>query len=410
MVKVAKEMIKSVYQKFFKNFNVTIKFSALLSVILIIIYLFLALILTYMPTIFSDFLGLILLLLILYLLVSYLSPYFYSFFANNMALETKDSSQVNIMSFIGTRRIGKRRGIKNIQQLFKWLLFSYLIYVVLELVIVVLIITIGQFVDNSEIQMFLKEFNSVNTMLGNEAYYEQISQILFKYEDLINLIAGISNFIAVSFAFYFFLYKFARSFINYYAMQGDGSFPIASFFLNKSIKRTLAIKEFDYNKKFFLIMWPYYLSCFVIFSITYLLMFFFLDTSVILNALTAMIVTVFLLLPFIPVVLDFNMLMAEKFRYYYLKVSSEDLTKFVGEEVVHHKFASKEEEEKFKKEFEIFNKKVQDMLNEGKVDVDKESKNNNLEGDEASKENKKTDEKENKNQNIDKKDDDKEDK
>ena len=127
-------MIKKVYQKFLKNFNVTIKFSALLSLILIVIYLFMALILTYMPTIFSDFLGLVLLLLILYFLVNFLSPFFYSFFANNMALETKDSSQVNIMSFIGTRRIGKRRGIKNIQQLFKWLLYSYLIYLVLEFI------------------------------------------------------------------------------------------------------------------------------------------------------------------------------------------------------------------------------------------------------------------------------------
>ena len=409
MAKVAREMIKSVYQKFFKNFNVTIKFSALLSVILIIIYLFLALILTYMPTIFSDFLGLILLLLILYLLVNYLSPYFYSFFANNMALETKDSSQVNIMSFIGTRRIGKRRGIKNIQQLFKWLLFAYLIYIVLELVIVILIISIGQLVDNSQIQAFINEFNSVNTMLGNEEYYEQISQILFKYEYLINLISGISNFIAVSFSFYFFLYKFARSFINYYAMQGDGSFPIASFFLNKSIKRTLSIKEFNYNKKFFILMWPYYLACFVIFSATYLLMFFLLDTSIILNALTAMIVTVFLLLPFIPVILDFNMQMAEKFRYYYLKVSSEDLTKFVGDEIAHHKFVSKEEEEKFKKEFEGFNKKVQDMLKEGKVNIDKEDKSTDLNNEE------KVDNKDDlnstgKSENNDKKDDNKEEK
>lgn len=387
MVKVAREMIKKVYQKFLKNFNVTIKFSALLSLILIVIYLFMALILTYMPTIFSDFLGLILLLLILYFLVNFLSPFFYSFFANNMALETKDSSQVNLMSFIGTRRIGKRRGIKNIQQLFKWLLYSYLIYLVLEFIIVALIVGIGQSIENSQIQLFLKEFNSVNTMLGNELYYEQISQILFKYQDLINFISGISNFIAVSVAFYFFLYKFARSFINYYAMQGDGSFPIAPFFLNKSIKRALSIKEFNYNKKFYLIMWPYYLACFVIFSATYLLMFFFLNTSAILNSLTAMIVTVFLLLPFIPVILDFNMLMAEKFRYYYLKVSSEDLTKFVGEEVAHHKFASKEEEEKFTKEFEEFNKKVHDMLKEGKVDLDKESEFNDLKNDQSQKNN-----------------------
>ncbi len=317
-------------------------------------------------------------MIILYFLVSFLSPYFYSYFANNLALETKDSSQVNIVSFLGTRIIGKRRGIRNIQQLFKWLLWSYLIYLVLELVIVFIVVGIGQTIEGSQIKAFIEEFKNINTMLGNEMYLQELTNLVLKYEKTIDLVSGISNFIAVSVAFYFFLYKFARSFINFYAMQGDGRFAIAPFFINKSVKRTLALKEFGYNKNFHILLLPYYIGTVVIFSACYLLMFFFLNTSPMLNSLTAMIVTVFILLPFLPVILNFNMLNSEKFRFYYLKTSSEDLTEMFNSQVSQHQFASKEEEEKFKKDFDDFNNKVQEMLNENKDKFNEDKNDDNI--------------------------------
>ncbi len=378
-------MIKKVYKQFLKNFNVTIKFSTLISLILIIIYFLMVLVLSYAPTLFSDFIGFFLLLLILYFLVNFLSPFFYSYFANNLALEGKESSQVNMMSFIGTRRIGKRRGIKNIQQLFKRLIFAYLIYLVLDLLIVSLTVAIGGQIEGSQINIFLNEYNAIlnnsEYNVGSEAFFTAINQFIFDNEKTINFISGISNFISISFAFYFFLYKFVRSFINFYALQGDGSFPIAPFFLNKSIKKTLAIKEFGYNKKFHILLLPYYIAVLIVFSLVYLLMFFFLDTTIMLNSLTAMIVTAILLLPFLPVILDFNMLMSEKFRFYYLKISSEDLTKMVGQEVSHYKFSSKEEEEKFNKDFDEFNKKVNQMLKDSEKNLNNKNDSLNNEDD-----------------------------
>ena len=98
----------------------------------------------------------------------------------------------------------------------------------------------------------------------------------------------------------------------------------AFFYINKV---TLKDKKLNYNKNYYKIVWPYYLGIFLVFSGSYLLMFFFLPSiSSILCSLTAMVITIFIFTPFIPVILNFNLSISKDYLFTFIKNTESVLT------------------------------------------------------------------------------------
>ena len=320
-----KAKIKEIYSNFKNNFDVTFKFSAVLLAITIFIYLVLFLILELIP--YSSLWGFFLILIIIYFLVRYIAPYIYSYFACNAALYSVDEDKINLATFIQTRKIGKAPHLRNAQRLFRTLLFSILIYIVVETIIMLGIYVAAYSFEGSELNILFNQLALLlNSATINEDTINQIYNLLLEHETLIRNLNLISSFVSISFAFYYFLHNFMHSLINFHVVASNIRLPNnqAFFYINK---RTLNDKKLNYNKHYYQIVWPYYLAIFLVFSGSYLLMFFFLPSiSSLLCSLTAMVITIFIFTPFIPVILNFNITISKDYLFTFIKYTESILS------------------------------------------------------------------------------------
>lgn len=386
-----KAKIKEIYSNFKNNFDVTFKFSAVLLAITIFIYLVLFLMLELIP--YSSMWGFFLILIIIYLLIRYISPYIYSYFACNASLYSVDKDKVNLATFIETRKIGKSPHLRNAQRLFRTLLFSILIYIVVEALIMLGIYIAAYSFKGSELNIL---FNQLSLLLEsatiNENTINQIYDLLLEHEVLIRNLNLISSFVSISFAFYYFLHNFIHSLVNYHVMASNIKLPNnqAFFYINKV---TLKDKKLNYNKNYYKIVWPYYLGIFLVFSGSYLLMFFFLPSiSSILCSLTAMVITIFIFTPFIPVILNFNLSISKDYLFTFIKNTESVLTDSL-KSFYHEKQISDETSDIARRQMESYkaflDKIIEEEENNKEVQKDLDnSKDNKKDGEEENKDKK----------------------
>lgn len=373
-----KEIRNKAYSLFKDNFNITIKFSAFISLFLIVIYFILFLILNY--AISYNLTGIILVYILIYIFTLIVTPYFYSFYANNGILCAKDlrvnKEVVNMVSFLGTRKIGAMKPFKNAQGVFFKLLIAYIISALIQIVVIIIALIIGYSLKNENgIYGFIEEAESIK---GSLSFSYDFSNLLGKYNSSLRIVSGISSFIAVSCGFYYFLHNFARSFLNYLYISPNDSMPPR--YISRLIKKTLKDEKCDYNKVYSYIMWPYYLLSFILFTAIYLLLYFLLkDLSVVAISLTAMIIVVFILLPFLPVLLNLNNLKRDEIIPLLFKEINSQLTIAFEEAKKSNQFSEEELktlDEKIKESNDNFEKllKENEEEKENKENNDKEKK------------------------------------
>ncbi len=377
------KMNKKIYKIFKDNFPVTFKFSTFLSFILIFIYFVMVLVLDFLNL--NSLFGFLILLLVIWFLVSLISPYLYSFFACNLTLFTQKGDSINFISFLETRKLGKRREIKGALKIYHHLAFAYLIYFAFDLLAVIIISIIAS-IGNNPIASFYNEMNIVMNDFLNTGNSEPLFNLIAKYQDLIYLVSGITNYVSLSFAFYYFLHSLTRSFANYYIAINNFNIAMVGPYAN--LKRVLKIKELNYNKGYYSLLYPYYIFTFVCFSSVYLLLYLLIpNMNLLIVALSAMVVTTFLLLPFLPLVLDYNHLKSEEIQFYFFKNLSSDISSLLTDDKLINKFGSEKGEE-LKKGLGSFKHQIDENLenvNHKNNDSDLENKVNS--GDDEKKDN-----------------------
>lgn len=364
---------EKVYSDFKENFNLTIKWSAIISLSVIVIYFILYIVLSYVPS--SELYGIILIFLLVYLLISFIMPFFYSFYACNGVLVSKQNQmgqEMNTTAFLSTRKIGKLPQFRNSTNTYSRLLISYLIYVAIFTISMFFSFLIGYYFKNEEgIYGFI---NDVNNITDSENFYNILNSLILTYQTSLRKVVAISTFFGVGLAFFYFLHKISRSFINYiFANGNDGRIPQRE--INATVKEVLKDKSLNYNKEYYSLLWPYYLSGILVYTISYLLMFFLLPNgSILVMSLTSMVLVVFILLPFLPIVLNFNMVKREALLISYFKVINKALDTYLDEAIKSDKLSEKEKAE-LKEKTDLAQKKFDDLFKEiDKKDKDKEEK------------------------------------
>lgn len=311
--------IKNIYKKFFNDLSFTLLCSTTIIIGVFLIYLIFVFMLMQIDLgeIMSSFFGLILLLICLSLILGILSPFVYILFACNGVLHTRKKDDVSYKSFLKTYRIGARIPFKGQLQVWNTLVNSFLIYIVVELLIMFALSAIATN-DASPFkplfdELMLLDFSSVN-------WYSQMDQILAKYEDLIRLTSLISTFFSLFFATYYFFHTIARNTLRYYLAPTLLNAP--NRLITYVFKGTLKLHRKEYVSNYYKTLWPLTLLYVISFTLSYFLIGFYgpsyIDIGLL--SLTSILISCAVLLPFLPLVFNYHESIWNKFALYFMEL------------------------------------------------------------------------------------------
>ena len=370
-------MDKKVYKRFFNNFGVTLKFSGIITLILVIVYVLLYFLNGLLQTslanfILNPFIGLIDLIIAIFILslcISILSPFLFSL--NNQTVlsiledEKKVRFEPTIKSFFNTYFAGATGNRRGALRVFNTLLISILIY--LGLAIIGYLIVGGIYASNNiggfsdlliEIQAI---FNSWTPNSDTTEIYTQLNEIISssRFINVFNEINLYSNFVGLLAGFYYFLHQISYNALKYH-------FIVAYPTLNKRVVNNIykvimrgELKK-NYQINFYKTLFPITILVIVSFTLSYFLFSLvpLFSNNIYVLALTAFIVTIVLVIPFIPLVFGYNFKYWEdnnhKFLARYIELAKQEINtvKLRSEQMANIDQAQINEYEKSIKEME----------------------------------------------------------
>ena len=303
------KILRSVVFKDFKdNFYMTIKFSGILSLFLLIAYFILSLVLLFVPPLYAGILGQIFLLLVIWLLIYWIAPYFYSYYITNEVLLTIINGKDGGLSyFLANRRSGKRSEIRNALRIWRHLGFAILIYFISSIVVSITYFFISQAINSpTGLYSLITQINEISYNIGltNEDKVQMINELINLNYSILHRYGSIVSFVSLSIAFYYFLHNIMKSFINYHCIfKANRRESNAYRILNYVLKHN----NVNYYKDYYKIFYPFYIITFIVFTGVYLLMYFLLpNTITTIISSTSIIITLLILLPFLPLLLNYN--------------------------------------------------------------------------------------------------------
>lgn len=311
--------IKNIYKKFFDDLSFTLLCSTTIVIGVFLIYLIFVFMTMQINIgeVMSSFFGLILFLICSSLILGILTPFIYSLFACNGVLHTRKKDDVTYKSFLKTYRIGSRVPFKGQLQVWNVLVNSFLIYMVIEILIMFLLSAIA----TNEGSPFKPLFDELMALdFSSVTRYSQMDQILLKYESLIRLTSLISTYFSLFFAAYYFFHTIARNTLRYYLAPTLLNAP--NRLVTYVFKGTMRLHRKEYVANYYKTLWPLTVIFVASFTLSYFLIGFYGPTYIDIGllSLTSILISCALLLPFLPLVFNYHESIWNKFAIYFMEL------------------------------------------------------------------------------------------
>ena len=373
--------IKSIYKRFFNDFSFTLLCSSTIIIGVFLIYLLFVFILMQMnlSEIMSSFFGMILLLICLSLILGILTPFIYSLFACNGVLHTKKRDDVKYKSFLKTYFIGSRPPFKGQLQVWNTLINSFLIYVLIEFIVVLLLSAVA----SNESSAFKPLFDELMALdFSSAEWYNQMDAVLLKYQDLIRITSLISTYFSLFFATYYFMHTIARNTLRYYLAPTLLNAP--NRLVSYVFKGTMRLHKGEYMKGYYQALWPLTVIYILAFTLSYFLIGFFgpayIDIGIL--SLTSILISFALLIPLLPLVFNYHELIWNKFAIYFMELFLTNASK----EINTIKSSMTNESELNKRNIELAEKNIEKIRQAFEENKDKLSEEDPSKDDDSSKE------------------------
>ena len=363
-------MIKDIYNRFKENFYMSFMYSSFLIFIFLIVYILLYMLLNIMPL--TSVFSFLLFLIIATFLIGFITPSIYSFFVCNNLFNNKEGINVDFKLFLANRKPGKNRIIKSQLKVFPTLLYSILIYLGITIFVITIVSFINMLSNNTNsFYGFYLEISKLGDINNYNEYVKKYNEIYDSYSSYINHDLAIAGLFASFPAFYYFIHHILISLMKYYIIN---QIPIKTGINERSYRISLNDKNVGYYKDYYKLMWPYLLLFIVIFFSSYLLLFYIgnVDNLFILIS-SAIMISMFVLMPFLPLVLNLNLYKVK----YVMPVYIREYNKFLSQELKKNKQFEeflKQNEEQAKKYQETIDK-LNKSLNQDDTDNDNDSDN-----------------------------------
>jgi len=352
-----------VFSRFKSDFSYTLSFSGVITFILVFLYGFLALSLFGLfSTSYGSYFSLVLIILFLFLAMGLLTPFMYSYFANTACLSTKDRNKVSVRSLIKTSSFGFHRPYRGLLRNFQNLLLSIIIFMFSYFIVLILAITISYQIDGG-IKAVIEEINnSPNFSTSDLLVYLSEKEGAFTY------VFGISLYISLFIAVFFFLLRYSVNIFKYSFVPNiiGQTKQIINIVFRRIIKENRKQFYSGFAKYFAIII----LSFFVGYSLSFLLLLFLINASninislfLMMISLTSVIIGLVCSLNFYPLLFNYYITIYPLYSIYFIKgfinISKEEL-----EALKKSNIYGEEEKNKYIKEIERIIKQYEDIEND----------------------------------------------
>ncbi len=365
-------MIRDIYNRFKENFYMTFMYSSFLIFIFLVVYILLYMLLSIMPL--TSVFSFLLFLIIATFLIGFITPSLYSFFVCNNLFNNKEGINVDFKLFLANRKPGKNRVVKSQLKVFSTLLYSILIYLGITIFAITVISYINMANNNTNsFYGFYLEISKLQGMSDYTEYVKKYNELYDSYLTYINHDLAIAGLFASFPAFYYFIHHTLTSLMKYYIIN---QLPVKTGVNERCYKASLNNKGVHYYKDYFKLMWPYLIGFIAIFYGSYLLLFYLgnVDNLFILISSSIMI-SMFILIPFLPLVLNLNMYKVKDVMPIYVKEYNEVLMNELQKNKQFEEFLKQNEEQakKYQETIEKINKSLneEDKENNDSKDDDK---------------------------------------
>ena len=308
---------KKIYKRFLRDSSTNLLFSSTLTVGVFLIYLIGVLFFVNGggSAIMNNIFGLIIVIAFGAMIIGLLSPFIYSFFACNGVLNTNKRNDVKYTSFLKTYMIGTRAPFNGQLRIWNTLLISFLIYFILNTFAYVILVAVAQN-EGSPFKAYFDELNAIDILSPN--YYGEVGIINAKYDSLIRSSLLITQFISLFISTYYFIHTIAKNTIRFFLAPALLNAP--NRLVTYVYKQTMRKYKSDYRKKYYGALWPLTLLFVVSFSLTFFLLGYLMPVSMnqALLGLTSILVSLIVLLPFLPVLFNFHETIWPKYSIYFL--------------------------------------------------------------------------------------------
>lgn len=308
-------MIKNIYQRFKENFGLTFKFSTFLLFMVLIVYGLILLVIGIFPI--TDLFGTLIFLFITSILVGLTAPTLYSYFVSNDIIDNISGIEVDFQFFLANRKVGKDRRIKSQLNIFKHLLIAFAIFVVLFFVVFGIQILISYSTKDNGLYAYFLELEELasKAFISDAELEKALLELTTKYQTTIvntNFYCGLFSTLP---AIYYFIHSILMKFMKFYVISSLKSFFVV---LDRIYKETA--KESGYNLNYYKVMFPYTIVLIISYLASYILLFYIAKIgSITILVTSSIVISLFILLPFLPVLLNFNKYFASKFVPMYLE-------------------------------------------------------------------------------------------
>ena len=319
------ELNKFSYTHFKEDITTTIQFSGVITALFLIIYALFAWILTAVGDVSSlNFIGIILLLLFISLTLGLIQPFIYSFYALTGVLHTADSDKVSLKSFFKTYLIGSRAPFSGQLNIWSTLLKAVLFYILIG-VVSSLCLSLAASVEGSELNLFYSELAPF--IQGSNTNLNELNALFSKYSSLVYQIKIYTNFPGLILSTYYLLHTICLNTFRYRFAPMINNAPPR--YVGAIFRQVIKRNRKDYYKMYYSLLYPYTILYFVSFSLTYFLLAFLGPANLDINilSLTSIIVSFIVLLPFLPLLFNFDEYIFNDYSRKFMGVFIEVLTK-----------------------------------------------------------------------------------
>ncbi len=320
--------------------------------------------LTIMPL--TSVFSFLLFLLIATFLIGFITPSLYSFFVCNNLFNNKEGINVDFKLFLANRKPGKNRIIKSQLKVFSTLLYSILIYLGITIFVIAIISFINMSNNNTNsFYGFYLEISKLSDINNYTEYVKKYNELYDSFSEYINHDLALAGLFASFPAFYYFIHHVLISLMKYYIIN---QVPIKTGINERSYRIALNDKNVNYYKDYYKLMWPYLLLFIVIFFSSYLLLFYLgnVDNLFILIS-SAIMISAFILMPFLPLVLNLNLYKVKDVMPVYIREFNQVLTQELAKNRQFEEFLKKNETQA-KKYQETIDKLNKSLNNDSKDD------------------------------------------
>lgn len=317
---------KNIYKRFLRDLPTTLLFSLTITIGVFLIYLiFVGIFNTgIFEGLATSIFGQLFVLLSISMIIGLVAPFIYSFFACNGVLNSKKRADVKYTSFLKTYMIGTRPPFHGQLRIWDTLIKSFLIYLLIDTFSLLMLSLFAQ----GEGSAFAPLFNELGALnMGDPNYLTQLELVLHNYKDLIRSTMMITGFFSTFFSTYFFIHAITKNTIRYFLAPALLGAP--NRLITYVYRMTMRQRKGEYRKLYFKTLWPLTILYVVSFTLTYFLIGYLGPETIELPLLnfTSILVSVIVLLPFLPIVFNFHESIWPSYSSYFLNVFIEGASK-----------------------------------------------------------------------------------